>query len=119
MPVRQCPWCLRSEQELALELEAPRRAILELVVIGAPSLQTLRGDSRLAFRSKLNIALGIECNWKRFERRPSGWQARWASRSSTSNGRLESSACCVCILTGCPARRIRKAWVSLTRIAKG
>ena len=27
--------------------------------------------------------------------------------------------CCVSTLTGCPARRIRKAWVSLTRIASG
>src|ERR1700727_635354 len=108
MPVRQRPWCLRSEEGLALELEIARRAVLELAVLRAASLLALPGDSSPAFGPKLNIALGIECNWKRFERRPSGWQARWASRSSTSNGRLESSAWCGGILTGCPARRIRK-----------
>src|SRR5271155_2042394 len=118
MPVRQCPGCLRSWGDLAVELEGARRAVLELVVTRAAGQLALPGDSRLAIGPKLNIALGMACNWKRFERRPSGWQVRWASRSSTSNGRLESSACCEYLLTGCPARRIRKGWVSLTRIAR-
>src|SRR5271170_798340 len=119
MPVRQCPGCLRSQGELASRTEAACRAVLELAGARGSGLLASQEVFRLAVRAKLNGAVGIECNWKRFERRPSEWRARWASRSSTSNGRSESSACCVCTLTGCPARRIRKVWVSLTRIASG
>src|SRR5271155_2796485 len=91
MPVRQRPGCLRSKGELASRTEVARRAVLELAV--APGLRLLASPDvfRPAVGTKLNIAVGIECNWKRFERRLSGWQARWDPRSSTSHGRSENS----------------------------
>src|SRR5271156_98072 len=71
MPVRQCPGCLRSQGELGSRTGVARRAVLGPVGARGSSLLASPDVFRLAVGTKLNGAVGIECNWKRFERRPS------------------------------------------------